>query len=143
MNFKFKKLNSLAAAPSRSHSSDAGFDLVAASVSFPSMEDTGLYIEVGTGLSFEIPAGYVGLVFPRSSITKTRHFLRNGVGVIDSGYRGEVKLRFSPDESVSSYAIGDRVGQIIFLKLPVANLIEVKDLSSSTRQEGGFGSSGM
>jgi dUTP pyrophosphatase len=106
------------------------------------MEDTGLYIEVGTGLSFEIPAGYVGLVFPRSSITKTRHFLRNGVGVIDSGYMGEVKLRFSPDESVSSYAIGDRVGQIIFLRLPVVNLIEVEDLSPSTRKEGGFGSSG-
>ena len=103
---------------------------------------TGVFVEVCTGISLEIPKGYVGLLFPRSSITKTKHFLRNSVGVIDSGYRGEVKLRFSLDESSTSYQIGDKVGQIIFIKLPAVELIEVEELSPSVRSTGGFGSSG-
>jgi len=99
-------------------------------------------VEVTTGLACEIPAGYVGLVFPRSSISNTKHFLRNSVGVIDSGYRGEIKLRFSVDDSNTAYEIGDRVGQIVFLRLPVVDIVEAEELSSSARREGGFGSSG-
>lgn len=97
---------------------------------------------MGTGVSLEIPEGYVGFLFPRSSISKTKHFLRNSVGVIDSGYRGEVKLRFSLDESSTSYQIGDKVGQVIFVKLPTVELTEVEELPTSARGEGGFGSSG-
>jgi dUTP pyrophosphatase len=64
------------------------------------------------------------------------------VGVIDSGYRGEVKLRFSVDDTNSAYQIGDKVGQIVFVKLPAIQMIESKDLSGSVRGSGGFGSSG-
>ena len=141
MKVKFKKLNGLAQSPSRANKGDAGFDLVASSIEHP-LGSTGVFVEICTGISVEIPTGYVGLVFPRSSITKTKHFLRNSVGVIDSGYRGEIKLRFSLDESPSSYQIGDKVAQIIFIKLPTVELIEVEELSTSDRGTGGFGSSG-
>lgn len=141
MKVKIKKLNSLACAPSRANKHDAGFDLTATSVEYP-LGSTSSFVEVCTGVSLEIPSGYVGLVFPRSSISKTKHFLRNSVGVIDSGYRGEVKLRFSVDDSITSYQIGDRVGQIVFVKLPVVEIVESDDLSGSDRKEGGFGSSG-
>lgn len=141
MKVKFKKLNGLAQSPSRANKGDAGFDLVASSIEHP-LGSTGVFVEICTGISVEIPTGHVGLVFPRSSITKTKHFLRNSVGVIDSGYRGEIKLRFSLDESPSSYQIGDKVAQIIFIKLPVVELIEADELSTSDRSTGGFGSSG-
>ena len=141
MKVKYKKLNPLAKDPIKANKTDAGFDLVATSLEHP-LGATGVFVEVCTGISFEIPKGHVGLLFPRSSITKTKHFLRNSVGVIDSGYRGEVKLRFSLDESLTSYQIGDKVGQIIFIKLPVVELIEVDELSTSNRSTGGFGSSG-
>ena len=141
MKVKFKKLNDLAQLPKSSNAGDAGFDLVATSIEHP-FGSTGIYVEVTTGLACEIPAGYVGLVFPRSSISNTKHFLRNSVGVIDSGYRGEIKLRFSVDDSNTAYEIGDRVGQIVFLRLPVVDIVEAEELSSSARREGGFGSSG-
>jgi len=141
MKVKYKKLNPLAKDPIKANEADAGFDLVATSLEHP-LGSTGVFVEVCTGISLEIPKGYVGLLFPRSSITKTKHFLRNSVGVIDSGYRGEVKLRFSLDESSTSYQIGDKVGQIIFIKLPAVELIEVEELSPSVRSTGGFGSSG-
>ena len=64
------------------------------------------------------------------------------MGVIDSGYRGEIKLRFSVDDSITSYQIGDRVGQIVFIKVPVVEIVESDELSDSDRKEGGFGSSG-
>lgn len=135
MKVKFKKLNGLAQSPSRANKGDAGFDLVASSIEHP-LGSTGVFVEICTGISVEIPTGHVGLVFPRSSITKTKHFLRNSVGVIDSGYRGEIKLRFSLDESPSSYQIGDKVAQIIFIKLPTVELIEVEELSTSDRGTG-------
>lgn len=141
MKVNFKKLNCLAKEPSQGNPSDAGFDLTATEVTYPS-GSAGVFIEVCTGLSLEIPKGYVGLVFPRSSISNTKHFLRNSVGVIDSGYRGEVKLRFSVDDTVTAYQIGDKVGQIVFVKLPAIQMIESKDLSISTRGSGGFGSTG-
>ena len=141
MKVKFKKLNMLAQDPFRANGTDAGFDLIASSIEHP-LGSTSLFVEVCTGISVEIPNGYVGLLFPRSSISTTKHFLRNSVGVIDSGYRGEIKLRFSLDESPTSYQIGDKVGQIIFIKLPVVELIEVEELSTSDRSTGGFGSSG-
>ena len=103
----------------------------------------GQYYEYGTGLAIEIPDGYVGLVFPRSSISKTDHFLRNSVGVIDSGYRGEVKLRMSvPALGSKSYEVGEKIGQLLIIKLPTVNIQQVDTLSSSERGLGGFGSTG-
>jgi dUTP pyrophosphatase len=104
---------------------------------------TSKFFEYGTDLAMEIPKGYVGLLFPRSSISKTDHFLRNSVGVIDSGYRGEIKLRMSiPALGENEYVIGDKVGQLILMKLPWVEIEEVKELSDTDRGEGGFGSTG-
>lgn len=141
MKVKFKKLIPQAKVPERANPTDAGFDLSATSITYPS-GSSGVFIEACTGISLEIPKGYVGLVFPRSSISNTKHFLRNSVGVIDSGYRGEIKLRFSIDETNTSYQMGDKIGQIVFIKLPQIEMTESQDLSDSDRGTGGFGSTG-
>tara|TARA_Y100000004_G_scaffold44914_1_gene49335 strand:+ start:1991 stop:2416 length:426 start_codon:yes stop_codon:yes gene_type:complete len=140
MNVKFKKISENAVAPQQAHPSDAGYDLVAVSRKTNKNPE---YIEYGTGLAIEIPDGYVGLIFPRSSVSKTSLCLRNSVGVIDSGYRGEIKLRFGVDNnSKIEYSLYDKVGQLVFMKIPNINLIESEFLSDSERGEGGFGSTG-
>ena len=101
-----------------------------------------------TGLAMEIPEGYVGLIYPRSSISKTKQMLRNHVGVIDSGYRGEVILKFgwfsqaaTPDSSV--YDAGDRIAQLMIVPHPKVEFVEVDELSDTDRGDGGFGSTGQ
>ena len=141
MNVNIKKLTDSAVVPSYSKEGDAGLDLTATSV-----EENAMYLEYGTGLAFEIPEGYVGYVFPRSSISKYHLSLANAVGVVDSNYRGEVKLRFKKTldkvfENV--YNVGDRVGQLIIMPYPKVTLVEVDELSDSNRGTGGFGSSGV
>lgn len=90
LKVKIKKLNENAVIPTYSKYGDAGMDLVATSKSFDEYGN----VVYGTGLSIEIPKGYVGLLFPRSSNAKQQLLLSNSVGVIDSGYRGEVMLKF-------------------------------------------------
>ena len=125
MFLKFKKLDEAAVIPSRAHESDAGLDLVATSLA-----KTDDYWEYGTGLAMSIPSGMVGLLFPRSSISKTSHSLRNSVGVIDSGYRGEIKLRMSVPIPFSGklYEVGDKIGQLIILEMPILEIEEVDEL---------------
>ena len=89
INVNIKKLVPEAVIPTYAHPGDAGMDVTAVS-----MNVTDKYIEYGTGLSFELPEGYVMLIFPRSSVSKYDLSLANAVGVLDSGYRGELKLRF-------------------------------------------------
>jgi dUTP pyrophosphatase len=138
VKIKFKKLNKRAEIPFYAKDGDAGMDLVATT-----LVRTSKFFEYGTDLAMEIPKGYVGLLFPRSSISKTDHFLRNSVGVIDSGYRGEIKLRMSiPALGETEYLIGDKVGQLILMKLPWVEIEEVEELSNTDRGEGGFGSTG-
>jgi dUTP pyrophosphatase len=138
MKLKIKKLSKESILPFYAKDGDAGMDLTCISLSKENK-----YLEYGTGLAFEIPKGYVGLVFPRSSISKTDHFLKNSVGVIDSGYRGEVKLRMSiPASKEFRYNIGDKIGQLLIVKLPWVEIEEVETLSSSDRGNGGFGSTG-
>jgi len=99
----------------------------------------------GTGLAIEIPEGHVGLIFPRSSNSKTDLYLTNHVGVIDSGYRGEIMFKYRPIDGLLNakvYQIGDRVGQLMILPYPAVELVEAAELSSSERGEGGFGSTG-
>jgi dUTP pyrophosphatase len=105
----------------------------------------------GTGLSIEIPEGYVGLLFPRSSIAKTTVALSNSVGVIDSGYRGEIILKFKPTlyagESnevtyIKGYEIGERVGQIMIMPYPQVEFEEAEALTETERGSGGYGSTG-
>lgn len=87
MKIKIKKLNDKAVIPTYAHAADAGLDLTATSIKHDFGKDVFIY---GTGLAVEIPEGYVGLVFPRSSNRNTEAYMTNHVGVIDSGYRGEV-----------------------------------------------------
>lgn len=89
MKIKIKKLNENAVIPTYAHVTDAGLDLTAVSVKRDSAKDVYIY---GTGLAIEIPKGYVGLLFPRSSNRNTEAYMTNHVGVIDAGYRGEVMV---------------------------------------------------
>lgn len=138
MKVKAKKLLPEATIPAYAKAGDAGLDLIATSVTF-----TEGYMEFGTGLSLEIPEGYVGLLFPRSSISERDHSLCNSVGVVDSGYRGEVKLRFRYHRMLTgkNYKVGDKVGQLLILPYPQVELEEtVEELTTTERGEGGFGS---
>jgi dUTP pyrophosphatase len=146
MDLKVKILHSEAKLPSYANEGDAGLDLVAAT-----SDHNGDYVEYGTGLAVEIPEGHVGLIFPRSSISNKDLTLTNCVGVVDSGYRGEIKFRFKPAianngqnkfgvRSGYRYNIGEKVGQMIIIPYPKINVVEVKELSNSDRGENGFGS---
>jgi dUTP pyrophosphatase len=140
MIVKFKKLDPKAVTPAYSKAGDAAMDLTAISLSKVDKDEFG-YLEYGTGLAFEIPEGHVGLLFPRSSISNSGLILTNSVGVIDSGYRGEVKVRFKHIPDTSHYKPGDRIGQLMIIPYPQIEL-EEGELSSSDRGEGGFGSTG-
>ena len=146
LEVKIKKLHPDAVIPSYAKLGDAGLDLTAVEITHPRIEACGPYVEIDTGLAFEIPEGYVGLVFPRSSIVpKTSYVLGNSVGVIDSQYRGSIKFRFRDLNNLygrAVYNVGDRIGQIVILPYPEINLVEVEELSETDRGEGGFGSSG-
>lgn len=142
MKVRFKKLTPDAVIPTKAHPSDAGFDLVATSEEFKD----GVYV-YGTGIAMEIPEGYVGLVFPRSSIAKKDLFLSNSVGVIDSHYRGEVMFKFRMARAAEYvkdpiYSVGDRIGQIIIVPFPEIEFDEADALSDTDRGEGGYGSTG-
>ena len=137
---KFKKLVPEAVIPSYAKMGDAGLDLTATSKEW---DEEKQLVVMGTGLAMEIPEGYVGLIFPRSSICKTPLSLANCVGVIDSGYRGEVKFMFRPgDRPRKNYEIGDRIGQLIIMPFPTVLPVEATELSDTARGAGGFGSSG-
>ena len=140
MEVKIKKLNESAVIPQYAHLTDAGFDLLAVSAE---VDDDG-NIVYGTGLAFEIPVGYVGLVFPRSSVSSRSLVMANSVGVIDSGYRGEVTLKFKPIGIYlnNPYQIGERVAQLVIIPYPHVDFTEVDELSESDRGEGGYGSTG-
>jgi dUTP pyrophosphatase len=139
MIVKIKKLDSKAVTPTYSKVGDAAMDLTAISLSKVDKDEFG-YLEYGTGLAIEIPKGYVGLLFPRSSISNSGLILTNSVGVIDSGYRGEIKFRFKHIPDTSFYKVGDRIGQLIIMPYPQIEFEEVQELSSTERGEGGFGS---
>tara|TARA_Y100000114_G_scaffold62893_1_gene57609 strand:+ start:15279 stop:15707 length:429 start_codon:yes stop_codon:yes gene_type:complete len=141
MKVKFKKLHPNAKTPHYSLEGDACLDLYAA---WLKIDDLGNFV-YGTGIAIEIPAGHVGLVFPRSSVSKTNLSLRNSVGVIDSNYRGEIMLKFLELEeakSLPSYVSGNKIGQIMIVERPQIELEEVEELSESDRGTGGFGSTG-
>jgi dUTP pyrophosphatase len=154
MKVKFKKLHSDAKIPSYAKKGDAGLNLIAITVDSKFKVDkvpgkptqtqqTFKYLEFGTGLAVEIPKGHVGLIFPRSSISETSMSLSNSAGVIDSGYRGEIKFRFrNTDNKLDTYKVGDKIGQLLIMALPVLEVEEATDLSISERGTDGFGSSG-
>jgi dUTP pyrophosphatase len=140
VSLKIKKLSDKAVTPRYAKSGDAGLDLVATS-----MTETDMFIEYGTDLSMEIPLGYVGHIYPRSSLSNYDLVLSNHVGVIDSGYRGEIKFRFKKTDYVRAtkfYKVGDKIGQLIVMPYPTVLIEEVTELEDSDRGFGGFGSSG-
>ena len=140
MQVKIKKLNQYAVIPKYAKDGDAGLDLVATS----KLSNTSFQVSYGTGLAIEIPKGFVGLVFPRSSIRNTELTLSNSVGVIDSGYRGELQATFNKTRGFGSidYSIGDKIAQIIIIPYPPIEFEEVEELNNTERGEGGFGSTG-
>lgn len=141
MKIKIKKLDPTAIIPSYSKFGDAGMDLTAV---YKKWIDAST-LEYGTGLAFEIPEGHVGLLFPRSSLSKKDLILANHVGVLDSGFRGEVTFRFkltNLGELAPVYSVGDRIGQIIVLPYPQVEFEEVNELTETERGTGGYGSTG-
>jgi dUTP pyrophosphatase len=138
MLVKIQKLNKKAVLPQYAKFGDAAVDLTAVSKRHVEYGR----VKYGTGLAIEIPNNYVGLLFPRSSICKTDLFLSNSVGVIDSGYRGEISMVFGRRPYGDEYEIGDRVGQLIIMPYPKVEFEVVDALSPSERGDTGFGSSG-
>ena len=143
MEVRIKKLNPNAVIPTYAKPGDAGMDLTAISVDFDAEHGNYVY---GTGIAMEIPEGYVGLVFPRSSNRKTEAYMCNHVGVIDSGYRGEIMVTFKnrdKDGSLQPYKVGNRVAQIIIMPYSQIEFVESNELSETERGSGGHGSTGV
>ena len=140
MNVKIKKLSENAVIPSYAKEGDAGLDLTCIEVQYTVV--AGMQkVRYKTGLGLEIPAGYVGLLFPRSSVYKKALTLTNSVGVIDSGYRGEIMMVFDVGEG-PVYTKGDRIGQLIIMPYPQITFVETDTLSDTERGNTGYGSSG-
>ncbi len=138
---KVKKLSDNAVIPSYSKVGDAGMDLTITR----EIENTSFSVSYGFGISMEIPKNFVGLVFPRSSVRNQDLILSNCVGVIDSGYRGEIQATFKKTNGLDSikYKVGDRGAQIIILPYPQVKMVESDELSDTERGTGGFGSTGQ
>ncbi len=151
MKVRIKKIYDDSILPTKAHTTDAGYDLYAHSKSYDYYGN----VVYGSGVAMEIPQGYVGLVFPRSSNAKKDLILSNSVGVIDSGFRGEISFKFKPSnviekpdlaytpESISKYEVGNRIGQIIIIPYPEIEFEETDELSNSDRGTCGYGSSGV
>lgn len=144
MGIKIKKLHPNAVIPTYSKLGDAGMDLTVTSI----IDETTTDVTYGFGIAVEIPTGFVGFVFPRSSVRNLDLTLTNSVGVIDSGYRGEIQSTFKKTnylngELSKKYELGERGAQIIILPYPQINFIESKELSPSERGSKGFGSTGL
>ena len=163
LNVKTKILDPSIPTPALQYAKDgdAGIDLTATSVDY----DNDGNVVYGTNRGFEIPDGYVGLLFPRSSNTKKDLLLSNAVGILDSQYRGEVMFKYKTSLEVSGsvtrhdktkvsltsamfsrdlkiYNINDRIGQLIILPYPKIQFEEVSELSETDRGTGGYGSTG-
>ena len=147
MKVKIKRLCDEASIPQYAHDTDAGMDLVATSYEYN--EELRFHV-YGTGIAVEIPEGYAGYIFPRSSNRKTESYLTNHVGVIDSGYRGEIMASFKTrdfkegeiQQLYKPYEVGDKIAQLIIMPYPKIKFVEVEELSDSDRGDGGHGSTG-
>lgn len=144
MELKIKRLSDKAIMPIRAHKSDAGIDLTATNISTEVNESGQLLLVYHTDIAVEIPEGYVGLLFPRSSISKKSMRLTNAVGVIDSGYRGEIMAKYQivTDAMPSIYKEGERFAQLVIVPIPSIEITEVSELGVSDRGENGYGSTG-
>ena len=149
MIVKIKKLIETAVIPAYGKPGDAGMDLTCTSVE---LDANGNYV-YKTGLAIEIPEGFMGLLFPRSSNANKSLMLTNSVGILDSGYRGEIMFKYKPNyqyflqsdevKNQKIYLVGERVGQLIIMPYPEVEWKVVEELSDSERGTGGYGSTGL
>ena len=142
MNLRIARLHERARLPTRAHDGDAGLDLYA-------LEDAvlapGERASVPTGIAVEIPPGQAGLVLPRSGLA-ARHGISvvNAPGLIDAGYRGEVRVLLLNTDRKHAFTLsaGDRIAQLVLVRVELPTPVEVDSLTDSERGAGGFGSSG-
>ena len=140
LKVKFQKLVEHAFTPEYSTDGAAGLDLRA--TDYSEDHDHKLH-EYGTGIAVEIPKGYVGKVYARSSVSKTGLMLANNTGIIDCDYRGEIILKFKEvSDDPRLYGVGEKIGQLVIVPIPKVQLEESKELSNTQRGSGGFGSTG-
>jgi dUTP pyrophosphatase len=138
---KIKLLGEYAKMPTRATEQSAGWDLYAYDAAFVKF---GEIVNISTGVCLEIPEGYVGIIRPRSGLTTKHGVDMCSSGVIDSDYRGVIKVGLTSVRPRDYYVgNGDRIAQIIFVPYLRDNLIEVQELSESERGSGGFGSTGV
>lgn len=160
IDVKIKRLYDTAQLPHRAHETDAGADLYAHCPDAKFHEwDGGIYnpevcgvkirpgetVMIGTGIAMAIPVGYFGGIFARSGLS-TKEGLRpaNCVGVCDASFRGEVMVPLYNDSNETRIVTnGQRIAQMVILPMPAVELIEVENLDNTTRNDGGFGSSGV
>jgi dUTP pyrophosphatase len=142
MELPVRLMSEQARVPTRAHEGDAGLDLRAA-------EGTtirpGKRASVGTGISLEVPPGYAGLVLPRSGLAAKHGIsLVNSPGLIDSGYRGEIRVLLLNTDRDQSFEIerGNRIAQLLVMPVAPVEPVEALALSLTARGDGGFGSSG-
>lgn len=142
MNIRVRRLDERAILPTHAHPGDAGLDLHALE---EATLEPGQRAAIATGIAVEIPSGHAGLVLPRSGLA-LRHgiALVNAPGLIDSGYRGELRVLLLNTDRETAFRIspGDRVAQLLVVRAETASVLEVQELSVSARGTGGFGSSG-
>ena len=138
MKVKFKKLHPNAEIPFKGTSHSVGYD-----VKCVDMKTTGKYIEYFTGLSFEFPTTHAMFLLPRSSISNTPLVLANSIGLGDPDFRGNYSFRFKRIQPGSEiYEVGDKIGQLVFIKKEDVEFIECEELSVTERNTGGYGHSG-
>ncbi|HET9197491.1 MAG TPA: dUTP diphosphatase [Solirubrobacterales bacterium] len=142
MELPVAKLKDEAQLPTRAHEGDAGLDLYACEAAHIG---PGERWSVGTGVGVEIPAGHAGLVLPRSGLARDHGIaLVNAPGLIDSGYRGELRVLLLNTDPAETFRVepGERIAQLVIVPVATPAAIEVASLEDSARGEGGFGSSG-
>jgi dUTP pyrophosphatase len=143
VELRFQRLTEAARLPTRAHAGDAGLDLYAAEAVV--VPPAGGRTDVGTGVAVEIPPGHAGLVLPRSgSARKHGITLTNAPGLIDAGYRGELRVLILNTDPTEAFEIapGDRIAQLVIVAAAPTEPVEVDELAASERGTGGFGSSG-
>jgi dUTP pyrophosphatase len=142
VELRVRKLNEAAVLPTRAHEGDAGLDLCSSEAAHIG---PGERWSVGTGLAVEIPAGHAGLVLPRSGLAREHGIaLVNAPGLIDSGYRGELRVLLLNTDPAETFKVepGDRIAQLLITPIALADAVEAEALAESERGDGGFGSSG-
>lgn len=139
MEIKFKKMAEDVKAPFKANHGDAGYDLYAYAVEW---RNDRMQVCYHTGIAVEIPEGYVGLLYMRSSAVHKTCRMANATGVVDSGYRGEITAVFDVINPNGIYKEGERCCQLVIMPVPEVEYVEVTELSDSQRGTKGYGSSG-